>query len=67
MAIGRLPLVGPEIESGRLVPVLGPPHRGQSGYWLVAGRDSLARPEVIAFRDWIRGELKTAPSPHKTN
>lgn len=59
IAIGRLPLAGPEIESGRLVPVLGPPRRCQSGYWLVTGRDSLARPEVVAFRDWIRAELKT--------
>ncbi|MBI3446297.1 MAG: LysR family transcriptional regulator, partial [Magnetospirillum sp.] len=67
IAIGRLPLVQPELQSGRLVPVLGPPRRARSGYWLVAGRESLARPEVIAFRDWIRGELKAVTSPHKTS
>jgi len=58
VAIGRLPLIDADIEAGRLVPVLGSPKRCTTGYWLVAGRESLARPEVAAFRDWIRSELK---------
>lgn len=61
IAIGRLPLVQSDIESGRLVTVLGPPRRCRTGYWLVTGRDSLARPEVIAFRNWIRAALQTKP------
>ncbi len=61
VAIGRLPLMAGDLAAGRLVPVLGPPRRCQTGYWLVTGRDSLARPEVAAFRDWIRAELKERP------
>jgi LysR family glycine cleavage system transcriptional activator len=57
IALGRLPLANPDLDSGRLVPVLGPPLRCRTGYWLVAGRESLARPEVAAFRNWIREEL----------
>ncbi|ARJ68054.1 LysR family transcriptional regulator [Magnetospirillum sp. ME-1] len=57
IALGRLPLAAPDLDSGRLVPVLGPPRRCRTGYWLVAGRDSLARPEVVAFRNWLREEL----------
>lgn len=57
IAIGRLPMVGPDLEAGRLVSVLGPARRCRTGYWLVAGRESLRRPEVTAFRNWIRAEL----------
>jgi DNA-binding transcriptional LysR family regulator len=61
IAMGRHPLIDADVAAGRLVPVLGPPRRGQTGYWLLAGRDSLARPEVLAFRDWICAELSAAP------
>lgn len=58
IAIGRLPLLAGDIQSGRLVPVLGPPRPCQTAHWLVAGRESLVRPEVVAFRNWIRLQLK---------
>ncbi|PWR23191.1 transcriptional regulator GcvA [Zavarzinia compransoris] len=61
IAMGHLPLADEDLAGGRLVPVLGPPRRGRMGYWLVAGRDSLSRPEVAAFRTWVRGEMKAAP------
>ncbi len=61
VAIGRLPLIDADIAAGRVVPVLGPPRRCSTGYWLVTGRESLRRPEVMAFRDWIRQELGGAP------
>jgi LysR family glycine cleavage system transcriptional activator len=54
-------LVNADIESHRLVQVLGPARICATGYWLVAGRDSLKRVEVSAFRDWIRTELGEAP------
>lgn len=60
VAIGRLPLIAADLASGRLVPVLAPPRRGQTGYWLMAGRESLARPEVLSFRNWICAELSGA-------
>lgn len=59
VAIGRLPLAASDLSSGRLVAVLGPPRDCKSSYWLIAGLDSLARPEVVAFRNWIRAEIKT--------
>lgn len=58
VAIGRLPLIAMDLAAGRLVSVLGPPRRAETAYWLVAGRESLARPEVVSFRDWICAELK---------
>lgn len=58
VAIGRLPLVAGDLAAGRLVTVLGPPVQSRVSYWLVAGRESLARPEVAAFRAWIKAELK---------
>lgn len=60
VAIGRLPLIKSDIDSGRLVPVLGPPRPCETAHWLVAGRDSLVRPEVVAFRNWIRAEMKAS-------
>ncbi len=57
IAVGRLPLVEADIAAGRLMPILGPPRHCNTGYWLVAGQDSVRRPEVSAFRDWIRAEL----------
>jgi len=63
VAIGRLPLIAADVAAGRLVPVLAPPRRCATAYWLVAGRESLARPEVVAFRNWIRDEFKTATQP----
>lgn len=57
VAIGRLPLISADIRSGRLVPVLGPPQSCETAHWLVTGRESLVRPEVVAFRNWIRSEL----------
>lgn len=63
IAIGRLPLIRADLDSGRLVPVLGPPRKGRSGYWLVSTREALARPEVAAFRAWIRAASKPLRRP----
>lgn len=61
IAIGRLPLVEADVSAGRIVPIFGPPRDCLTGYWLVTGRESLRRPEVAAFRDWIRNELGAPP------
>jgi DNA-binding transcriptional LysR family regulator len=58
VAMGRLPLAAAEIASGALVPVLGPPRRCGTGYWFVAPPGSMARPEVLAFRNWVRSEFR---------
>lgn len=67
VAIGRLPLMAAEIEQGRVVPVLGPPRRSLSAYWLVSTREAMARPEVAAFRAWVKAlvkKLRRPPVPH---
>ncbi|GAA4253476.1 transcriptional regulator GcvA [Azospirillum formosense] len=55
--IGRRPTVDPELASGQLVEVMGPRLRAKSAYWLVTAQDSLRRPEVAAFRAWMRAEF----------
>lgn len=57
VALGRHPVVDLDLDSGALVEVLGPPVVAGTGYWLVCAQQSLARPEVRAFREWIRREL----------
>ncbi|MDQ2102710.1 transcriptional regulator GcvA [Azospirillum isscasi] len=57
VTIGRRPTVDPELASGQLVEVMGPRLRAKSAYWLVTARDSLRRPEVAAFRAWMRAEF----------
>lgn len=68
VAMGRLPLVAEELAAGSLVQILGPPRRCSTAYWFVARRESLVRPEVVAFRNWLRGAFlgKGAHAPAKT-
>ncbi len=58
VAIGRWPLIAADVASRRLVPVLGEPRRGRTGYWFVTRREELARPAVSRFRDWLRLALR---------
>ncbi|WP_448203576.1 transcriptional regulator GcvA [Azospirillum sp. sgz302134] len=57
VAIGRRPTVDPELEAGTLVEVAAPRLRARGAWWLVTSRDSLRRPEVAAFRAWMRAEF----------
>jgi DNA-binding transcriptional LysR family regulator len=57
VALGRRPVVDLDLEAGTLVEVLGPPVPSITAYWLVCAPESLARPEVRAFRDWIGREI----------
>lgn len=63
IALGRHPLVDDDLASGRLTAVLGPPQPASTAYWLLAAPDSLSRPEILAFRDWICGALGVDPAP----
>lgn len=60
VALGRLPLVEQDLAANRLTPVLGPPRVCSTGYWLVMQRETIPRPEVKAFRNWINTELKSS-------
>lgn len=62
VALGRLPLAADDLASGRLVSLFGPPRACATGYWLVAPPETLRRPAVRAFRQWIEAELRAAPS-----
>ncbi len=57
VAIGRKPLVDADLAGGALVELFGPAVPSTTAYWLVCGQESLARPEVVRFRDWIRAQL----------
>ena len=58
VAIGRVPLLSPDLASGVLVAVLGPPVPGSVAYWLTSTPETLRRPEAAAFRDWLIAELE---------
>ncbi|MHB1249903.1 MAG: LysR substrate-binding domain-containing protein [Polaromonas sp.] len=55
VVLARLPLIAESLASGDLVEPL-PKLRLDSpmAYWLIVGPRSVARPEVLAFCDWLR-------------
>jgi DNA-binding transcriptional LysR family regulator len=70
IAIGRLPLAAPELESGSLVPFGDPSVVPGTGYWLVGAPDAMQRREIISFRDWLLDELSefcSDPPPAETD
>jgi LysR family glycine cleavage system transcriptional activator len=61
IAIGRRPMVDPELEQGTLVRFHHWEVPSDKSYWLVAPPETLARPEISAFRQWLLDELR----PHR--
>jgi len=57
IALGRRPLVDPELAEGRLVEVWGNPWLSPTAYWLVSSESNSAEPRIVAFRSWIREQL----------
>ena len=57
VALGRRPLVDPELADGRLVEVWGHPFPSPTAYWLVSSESNSTEPRIIAFRNWIREQL----------
>jgi DNA-binding transcriptional LysR family regulator len=57
VVLGRRPLVDGDIESGRLVPLVGRTIPSGSGYWLVTPQTDFQKPEVKLFRRWLLSEL----------
>lgn len=57
VALTRLPLVADSLASGDLVEVL-PGMRLDSplAYWLIVGPRSAARPEIVAFSNWLQAQ-----------
>jgi LysR family glycine cleavage system transcriptional activator len=48
-----------ELSSGRLVRPVAESLRVEEAYWLLTARAACDRPEVSAFRDWLKGEFET--------
>ena len=59
IALGRRPLVDPELADGRLVEIWGSPYVSPMGYWLVSSEEAACEPRIVAFRNWMR---ELAPS-----
>lgn len=57
IAIGRRPFVDPELATGALIPFCADEATCRTSYWLVAPAESIKRPEIRAFRDWLVAEL----------
>jgi LysR family glycine cleavage system transcriptional activator len=55
VVLARLPLIAESLASGDLVEPL-PQMRMESpmSYWLIVGPRNVARPEVVAFCDWLK-------------
>lgn len=58
VVIGREPLVNIYLETGRLVAPFDFSVCSRIAYWLVGPQRAFERECVLAFRDWILGELK---------
>lgn len=65
VALARWSLIQDELSAGRLVHVFPhtPPVRVGHAYSLVGLRETFRRPEVAAFRDWLRLEIATLTTP----
>lgn len=58
IAIGRVPLVLPELKSRRLLKAAEPVIEVETGYWLVSPLVQETRTAVKAFRKWLLAEAK---------
>ena len=62
VALGRAPLVAPDLKSGRLVAPFDFKMPNELAYYLVYPPDAIRRRKIKAFRDWLMplAELKPA-------
>jgi DNA-binding transcriptional LysR family regulator len=58
IALGRLPLVGAELQAGRLVQAHARVVDIETGYWLVGPAGQETRPAIRSFRNWLLDEAK---------
>jgi DNA-binding transcriptional LysR family regulator len=64
IAIGRRPFIEAELASGTLVLFCDREIPAAAGYWLAAPPDTMNRPDVRAFRDWLFDELQPFRGPN---
>jgi LysR family glycine cleavage system transcriptional activator len=60
VALAKAQLANEDIKSGRLVRPFGTEQRVEFGYYFICPTDKSPLPKVRAFRDWLRGEAKSA-------
>ena len=56
VAIGRRPLIDPELENGILVAAGAKPLTAETAYWLVSSDGVDKRSDLVAFREWLLEE-----------
>ena len=69
-ALGHRPIVDQELDSGALVTIGLPSARAEAGYWLVGLPETMSRPEIVEFRQWLQQEMaqfQEAPPAAPTN
>jgi LysR family transcriptional regulator, glycine cleavage system transcriptional activator len=58
IAVGRMPLVSPDLQAGRLVKADARIVDIDTGYWLVGPNGQETRPAIRSFRNWVLDEAK---------
>jgi DNA-binding transcriptional LysR family regulator len=58
IAIGRAPLISPDLTAGRLVKADTRVIDIETGYWLVGPDGQETRPAIRSFRRWVLEEAK---------
>lgn len=61
VALGRSPLIGRELQEGRLVAPFHLPLATGSGYWIVHRKRPAEARKIMAFKDWLLAQADTAP------
>src|SRR5262245_5204329 len=64
IAVGRLPLVVPDLNAGRLVKADARVVDIETGYWLVGPSGQETRPAIQSFRKWLLDEAKRYRAEH---
>ena len=66
IALGRTSLVANELATGRLVAPFDIVLPGEDAYWITYPNSAAGRPSLIAFRDWLLEEARTATSASRS-
>jgi DNA-binding transcriptional LysR family regulator len=64
IAMGRIPLVVPDLKAGRLVKAHEKIVDIETGYWLVGPTGQETRPAIQSFRKWLLEEAKRHRTEH---
>lgn len=57
VVLGRRPLMDAELQAGSLIPFAEQAILSRTSYWLVGLPETMARPEIQIFRDWLKSGL----------